>query len=180
MTIPSTSGVRSGIARGLACAWLAFGFAAPVPAQSLFGDPSPAIEVDPSIPLPPHPGPQAGVEFYVSRPTGARYAVDPDSLILQQGRLIRFTLIVTSRSGSRNVSHEAIRCAQGQRKLLAIGIDGRWSESRSPVWQPVNVHTEINRGHAELMSVWCAGGLLTGRSANALLERLGQAPGPTD
>lgn len=179
MTNPFTT-VRRAVTWGLALAWLAFGVTAPVPAQSLFGAETPALEVDASIPLPPHPGPQAGVEFYVSRPTATRFAIDPDSLILQEGRLVRFTLIVTSRSGVRNVSHEAIRCAQGQRKLLAIGIAGRWSETRSPAWQPVNIHTEINRGHAELMSIWCAGGQLTGRNANALLERLGQAPAPVD
>ncbi len=179
MTIAFTA-MRGAFARGLTCACLVLGFTAPVPAQSVFGDPSPALEVDASIPLPPHPGPRTGVEFYVSAPTGARFAVDPDSLILQEGRLVRFTLIVTSRSGVRNVSHEAIRCAQGQRKLLAIGIDGRWSETRSPAWQPVNVQTEINRGHAELMSRFCSGGLLTGRVANALIERLGQGPAPSD
>jgi hypothetical protein len=176
---PPTTGtasvaMRAGATRlGALLAALALLVPAQASAQNLIGDEVPAVELDPSVPLPAAPGAQAGIEFPVSVLTSNRFAIDPDALILQQGRLVRFTLIVTSSSGVRNVSHEAIRCAQAQRRLLAIGLaDGTWSPVRSSTWQPVNVGATVNRAHAELMARWCSGGQLTGRDAKALLRLL--------
>jgi len=168
---------------GLAAALMAVFLLTPraLPAQSLLGDEVPAVEVDPAVPLPPPPGPQAGIEFPVSVLTSNRFAIDPDGLILQEGRLVRFTLIVTSRSGVRNVSHEAIRCAQGQRRLLAIGLtDGTWSPSRSSTWLPIDRGATVNRAHAELMARWCSGGQLTGRDAKALVRLLQEERPPVN
>jgi hypothetical protein len=117
------------------------------------------------------------IEFYVSPTTTNRFAVDGASLAIDQERLVRFTLVVTSRSGARNVSYEAMRCDRGDRRLLAVGrADGSWALVPGSTWQPVNAGDLVNRQHAELFRRLCSAGSAAAPKADRLAAKLRAQP----
>jgi hypothetical protein len=65
-------------------------------------------------------------------------ALDRKALVVGADDVVRYTLVVTSPKGARNVSYEGIRCDPAEWKLYAIGrTDGSWSTPREPAWEPV-------------------------------------------
>ncbi len=65
-------------------------------------------------------------------------ALDRKALVVGADDVVRYTLVVTSPAGARNVSYEGIRCDPAEWKLYAIGrTDGSWSTPREPAWEPV-------------------------------------------
>lgn len=144
-------------------------------AQSLFRDPGPIIEVTLPDPMPAVPPPERTVGFYVSPTTTNRFAIDPQSLGIDEGKVVRFTLVVTSSSGVRNVSYEAIACDRGEQRLLAIArTDGSWVVLRNSQWRPLDVDDQRNRQMPELYGRFCDGGGAAATTPAGLLERLAQ------
>jgi hypothetical protein len=82
--------------------------------------------------------------------TANKFAVDELSVSYGKDDVIRYTLVVTSPSGVRNVSYEGIRCEAVQRRLYAVGRqDGSWSPARSSAWVRIEGNN-LNRQHAAL------------------------------
>jgi hypothetical protein len=161
----------------LASALLGAVLAALVPsaagAQSLFRDPEPRIEATLPDPWPSVPPAEKTVGFYVSPTTTNRFAVDPKSIAIDGGKVVRFTLLITSASGVRNVSYEALACDRAEQRLLAIArADGSWSVLRNSSWRPLNLDDTVNRHMPELYRRLCEGGGAAGASPQALVARL--------
>lgn len=120
--------------------------------------------------------PQAAnlLPFGVSNTATQRFAVDAKSLTLGADGVVRYTLVVISSSGARNVTHEGIRCAANERKIYALGhADGTWSRARRDQWEPI-VNNAINRQQAALAEdYFCIGNAVAG-SASDMLRRLRQ------
>ena len=153
--------------------------AAPAQAQNvgITGPRDQAVEADLPSPMPAVPKAADTVEFYVSPVTTNRFAVDPASLRVERERVVQFTLIVTSSTGVRNVSYEALRCDRGDQRLLAIArADGSWSVLRSSPWRPLNTDDTVNRHHPELFARLCTGGAAASLDAARLVERLRTGP----
>ena len=153
--------------------------AQPAGAQSLFGllgDEKPAVE--PVLPAAlPVPSSQSLIEFYVSPTTTNRFAIDGATLAIDQERLVRYALVVTSRSGVRNVSYEALRCDRGDRRLLAVGrADGSWALLADSTWRPINGGDAVNRQHLELYSRLCSGGAAAATRPDRLIALLRAEP----
>jgi len=150
----------------LACCALA---GAPAGAQQDRG--APAISLPDPMPVIPADGGSLRVGLDV--PGAARSAIDPGSLAVEGPKAFRFTLVVTSQAGVRNVSHEAIRCDEAERRLLAIGrTDGSWSILRNGGWQPIRFDDSLHTAHADLFRQLCAGGSLAASTPAALLALL--------
>lgn len=65
-------------------------------------------------------------------------ALDRKALEVGSDEVIRYTLVVTSPKGVRNVSYEGIRCDPAEWKLYAVGrADGTWSTPPEAAWVPV-------------------------------------------
>lgn len=158
-----------------------FALLAPAPAQAqnvgLTGPRDQAVEADLPDPMPAVPRAADAVEFYVSPVTTNRFAVDPASLRVERERVVQFMLIVTSGTGVRNVSYEALRCDRGEQRLLAIArTDGSWSVLRNSPWRPLNTSDTVNRHHPELFARLCTGGAAASLDAARLVERLRSGP----
>ena len=135
------------------------------------------VEADLPNPMPAVPKPEDTVEFYVSPVTTNRFAIDPASLRVERERVVQFTLIVTSASGVRNVSYEALRCDRGDQRLLAIArADGSWSVLRNSQWRHLNTEDTVNRHHPELFARLCSGGAAASLDAARLVQRLRSGP----
>lgn len=112
--------------------------------------------------------------FYVSPNATMNFAVDPLSVSVTPDGVIRFTLVITSTEGARNVSYEGIRCKTAEKKLYATGkADGTWSPSRNDAWSRIR-DTGANRQHAALFSdYFCELGGVAGNAA-AIIKRMRQ------
>ncbi len=118
-------------------------------------------------------------EFELDSPTRNRQAIDLDSIAIDEEVVVRFALVVTSPSGARNVSYEAIQCNRGERKLLAIGTpDGGWSPTPSSQWMSVRGE-RTSPLHSELMRALCSGRTATREQAEVVKRLAGGSRAPT-
>jgi hypothetical protein len=100
--------------------------------------------------LPAYPRTDGLIELYVSGATSFRFFIDPASLLLESGGVVRYTLVARSPSGVTNVSYEGIRCANGSYRVFALGNDGRWA-ARQSEWRQIEPRS-VQRWHNELHS----------------------------
>lgn len=143
---------------GLFAACLALTTAEALAQGALLQAPTP--KVDTEFPDPPPKAPDIGklVDIEVAS-TSTRYAVEPSSILASDGIFARFTMVITSASGVRNVSFEAIRCDKPERKLLAIGQpDGTWYKVRDPKWVEIGTPGANIPGLKPLYAALCTGG----------------------
>ncbi len=131
--------------------WLAFALPTPwtVWAQENSATTDTADDAAP-LTLPAAPAKESLLPFYVSPSTTMSFAIDATSVSVMADGVVRFTLVVTSTEGARNVSYEGIRCKTAERKLYATGIaDGTWSASRNNAWSQIR-DVGANRQYAAL------------------------------
>lgn len=90
------------------------------------------------------------LSFYVSPTADNRFFIDSASIGVGSDGVVRYTLIVDTPGGVRNVTYEGIRCASKEKRLYASGRpDGSWSRARSARWDRITDAT-TNRQHAAL------------------------------
>ncbi|MGH8806898.1 MAG: CNP1-like family protein [Noviherbaspirillum sp.] len=162
---------------GLYAMILLFSVSAAVVAQSRFEEEfddteKPWQEI--AVQLPGAPVPENLVPFPVSSTAAHLFAIDAKSLTLGSDGVIRYTLVVTSTAGARNVSYEGIRCASYERKLYAFGQPGgSWSRSRRDQWERIS-NIGINRQHAILAKDYFCQELTVAGNAEQMIERIRQ------
>lgn len=100
--------------------------------------------------LPPPPDVSSLVPIDVGSLSSNKFAIDERSVTFGSDEVVRYTLVVTSPGGARNVSYEGMRCATGERRLYAFGrADGTWSKARNNAWSRI-AENNLNRHHAAL------------------------------
>ncbi|ACC71820.1 CNP1-like family protein [Paraburkholderia phymatum] len=118
--------------------------------QYLFDRPSTWTEkkVD-ALPAMPQPGNL--LPFTVSQNTPLQFAVDAKSLSVDSDGVVRYTVVITSPSGARNVNYEGIRCEDYSWKLYAglnADHDG-WDRTVANDWTRIE-NGDLNAYHAAL------------------------------
>src|SRR5580692_1571868 len=89
---------------------------------------------------PPLPDYQALLPFEVSKGTSLTFAIDPKSLSIGTDGVVRYTVVITSPAGARNVRYEGIRCGDGQmwKMYAAIDEDGAaWDIDTTTDWEKI-------------------------------------------
>lgn len=128
-------------------------------AQPLFGAKRDAAIVTWPDPAPAPPALDALLPFDVEIVGPGGFAIDPRSITVIDGRAVRFTLVITSSAGTRNISHEAFHCDQTVRRTLAIGRpDGSWSRLPGDDWRPLRESVGPREVYRILYAAMCAGG----------------------
>ena len=89
--------------------------------------------------LPPWPQDADLVEFHISGPkTPLRHYIDTKSLSVDAQQIVRYTVVVESGSGARNVAYEGIRCTpNGQHRIYAYGQAGQFELVPDAPWRGV-------------------------------------------
>jgi hypothetical protein len=90
--------------------------------------------------------------FEVSKQTTLTYAIDPKSVSIGKDRVIRYTVVITSTAGARNVRYEGLRCEDGQqwRMYAAVDEDGAgWDRDTTTPWDQIEWNS-LNAYHAAL------------------------------
>jgi len=147
---------RSGLPAGTFRAGLLFAAAAtvvfPVAAWSAAADEA-VEEIRPEKKeeqLPPFPLAENLIPFVVSATTENQFMIDGNSLSVSGDGVVRFTLVIVSSAGARNVSYEAINCLTAERRLYALGrSDNTWARARNDQWLKIRDNT-LNRQYAAL------------------------------
>lgn len=116
------------------------------------------VEVEASLPKPPRE--EDLLQIDVGPTSDNRFYVDEASVAYGSDGVIRYTMVILSPSGARNVSFEGMRCDTGERRLYAFGRrDGGWSKARNGNWARIEGGSSRNRYHAALFaSYFCSSG----------------------
>ncbi|MDR2788211.1 MAG: CNP1-like family protein [Candidatus Accumulibacter sp.] len=111
--------------------------------------------------LPAFPEPENLIPFTVGSVRGTHFSIDEKSISVDSDGTIRYSLVVISPSGARNVSFEGMRCATGERRAYAFGRPDRtWSKARSDKW--IRIQGGNNSHHVALFAdYFCAIGQKT-------------------
>ena len=108
------------------------------------------------VQLPAFPKDGALIPFTVGAVRDKEFMIDGDSVSVGADGVVRYTIVIVSNSGAKNISFEGIRCATAERRYYAFGhSDGTWSKARSNSW--IAIHGGSNDFHRELYSnYFCA------------------------
>jgi hypothetical protein len=104
------------------------------------------------IEMPAFPKQENLIEFYVSAVATNNYFIDASTLAVGADGVVRYTLVVETSGGARNISFEGIHCKERNWKHYATGrSDGTWVKSRASRidWRPIE-NKPVNRHHAAL------------------------------
>jgi hypothetical protein len=87
------------------------------------------------VELPAFPEKDDLIPFKVGSVTDKRFLIDEKSISVDQDQVIRYSVVVISSAGARNISFEGMRCSAGERRVYAFGRnDGTWSRARNSKW----------------------------------------------
>lgn len=67
-----------------------------------------------------------------------RVYIDPESLHTGDDRVVRYTVVMVSRNGVRNITYEGLHCGERTFRRLAYGVDGEWHAISNPAWQRIS------------------------------------------
>ncbi|RKT25111.1 CNP1-like family protein [Paraburkholderia sp. RAU2J] len=120
--------------------------------------------------LPPLPQESNLLPFEVSGNTPLQFAIDRNSLSVGTDGVVRYTVVVTSPSGARNVNYEGIRCDTYEWRLYAglnADHDG-WDRTVANEFSRIE-NGALNAYHAALYQDYmCANKMPTGKAAQII------------
>lgn len=117
---------------------LALCCAAWAPAQAqVFGDDN---WQEGEVPAPPAFSLDRLIRFEVNPSSPMVFAVDPQTISISPvDRVVRYVVVASSPSGSRNVFYEGIRCPAGEVKTYARHNGEKWVMASDPKWLPMSM-----------------------------------------
>lgn len=93
--------------------------------------------------LPPFPEDDNLIEFEVTRPNANfHYFIDANSVSYTEADgVVRYTVVIRSRSGANNVAFEGMRCSTREYKTYAFGNGrGKFARPRRVEWRSISVN----------------------------------------
>jgi len=124
--------------------------------------------------LPPLPQPNAKLlPFDVSNNTQLTFGIDPASVSIGTDGVVRYTVVITTPGGGRNVNYEGIRCDTYEWRLYAslnADHDG-WDRTVENDWDRIQKGT-LNAYHSALYTdYFCADKMPAGK-ASTIVENM--------
>jgi len=91
------------------------------------------------VALPPYPEEDDFLEFPVDDPRERfRYFIDGRNLSVGDDGVVRYTLVIRSPSGGKNISFEGMRCDSNEFKVYAYGGSrGQLKPLKAPQWEQI-------------------------------------------
>lgn len=123
--------------------------------------------------LPPLPGPANLLRFDVSQNTPLTFSVDAKSIAVGSDGVVRYTVVVTSRSGARNINYEGIRCDTYEwRQYAGLNADhSDWDRSVATRWRRIE-NGNLNAYQAALYQDYFCANKMPAASAQAIVENI--------
>lgn len=123
--------------------------------------------------LPPLPQSADLLPFEVSGNTPLHFALDAKSVTVGTDGVVRYTVVITSPAGARNVNYEGIRCDTYEWRLYA-GIDAdhnNWDRTVANDWTRIE-NGELNAYHAVLYQDYFCANKMPMASAQRIVENV--------
>ena len=90
------------------------------------------------VAFPPYPKDSSLLEFQLRRNSQNHFYIDRNSLSIGEDRVIRYSVVVKSPSGARNISYEGLRCKTMEYRIYAFGVaSGEWVTPRDSQWHRI-------------------------------------------
>lgn len=131
--------------------------------------------------LPPLPKDADLIPFSVNGSGEFRFAVDGKSVSVGPDKVVRFTVVITSPGGARNVNYEGMRCDAFERKLYATLPQGatEWIPNRSEerdTW--FRMETRARNAYAATLArdFFCEGRTVAGKPEKMVADLKAYAP----
>jgi len=118
---------------------------------------SPFVErgkwVETDVQIPPYPDNSDLMDLHVDDPGNKfTYYIDEKSIsVSDKDYVVRYTMVIESRRGTRNIFYEGIKCNTEEYKTYAFGAGkGKLRARRKPEWKPIH-ETGYTRFRAHMM-----------------------------
>jgi len=121
------------------------------------------------------------IPFTVNDSSDFRFMVDPKSISVGPDRVVRYTVVITSAGGGRNVSYEGMRCDAFERRIYATLPKGAtaWvpnlGEDRD-LW--IRMQTRARNAYAATLATdyFCEGRTVAGKPEQLIRDLKTYAP----
>ncbi|MBU64982.1 MAG: hypothetical protein CL858_05960 [Cupriavidus sp.] len=131
--------------------------------------------------LPALPRDEDLIPFTVNGSDSFRFAVDPKSISVGADRVVRYTVVITSAGGGRNVTYEGMRCDAFERRIYATLPKGAtaWvpnlGEDRD-LWR--RMETRSRNAYAATLATdyFCEGRTVAGKPEKLIRDLKAYAP----
>jgi hypothetical protein len=123
--------------------------------------------------LPPMPQTADLLPFDVSATTNLKFAVDAKSVSVGSDGVVRYTAVITSPQGARNVYYEGVRCETYEwRRYAAADENGtQWDRGAANDWRRIE-NSQLNAYQAALyQDFMCANKIAQGK-AQAIVQNI--------
>jgi hypothetical protein len=139
----------------------------------------PFKEVETALPAPPRD--EDLIRFSVNDSADFRFAVDSKSISVGTDRVVRYTVVITSSGGGRNVSYEGLRCDAFERRIYATLPKGAtaWvpnlGETRD-MW--IRMQSRARNAYAATLATdyFCEGRTVAGKPEQLIRDLKAYAP----
>jgi hypothetical protein len=124
--------------------------------------------------LPPLPQPNAKLlPFEVSNNTPLTFAVDPASVSVGNDGVVRYTVVITTPSGGRNVNYEGIRCDTYEWRLYAsLDADHNgWDQTVANDWERIQKGT-LNAYQSALYTDYFCADKMNAGNAKTIVQNM--------
>lgn len=122
----------------------------------------PWVELESQVPS--YPREENLLSFEVNTLSTNQFFIDASSISVGDDGVVRYSIVIKSASGAKNVSFEGIRCQSVETKIYAFGRnDGSWSRVKAPSWREIT-RTGSNTYTKTLYTDFFCPGLLTIRN----------------
>jgi hypothetical protein len=124
--------------------------------------------------LPPLPREANLLPFDVSQNTPLKFSVDAKSVDVGSDGVVRYTVVVASPTGARNVNYEGIRCDTYEwRQYAALNADhDGWDSTVATAWQRIE-NGSLNEYQAALyQDYFCSNKLPTASRGTTIVENI--------
>lgn len=131
--------------------------------------------------LPALPRDEDLIPFKVNDSASFRFAVDPKSISVGADNVVRYTVVITSDGGGRNVSYEGMRCDAFERRIYATLPKGApaWvpnmGEDRD-LWQRMQTRSRNSYAATLATDYFCDGRTVAGKPAKLIYDLKAYAP----
>ena len=122
--------------------------------------------------LPAPPKSEDLLRYTVGASASMTFAVDAKSVSVGDDQIVRYSSVIISSSGAKNISYEGIRCTTAERKLFATGrADGSWNTLPDAEWRQIS-SAGANSYQATLFKeFFCDGESVAGKTST-IIDRI--------
>jgi len=123
--------------------------------------------------LPPLPKDEDLIEFDVDDPSKPfRYYLDRNSISVGEDEVVRYTLVIVSKRGARNMFYEGMRCNMNEYKTYAFGVKDEFKAPRVTEWHAMRKNHRTPYRYALWKYYFCEPELHHPRSVEAIIKGL--------